>query len=178
MRGLALYAVTTFFAVLLSAPPSFSASTSPGTNSVYESVNGLPLPSGPPFVNLLAGTIKKGLRGRVLEVNAMLTVSLPPFPISLALKAHVNGIPMEPHSAAAIGLGAIQHCDTGQPGVAPLGCTVSGIWWLDLDAAEAASPGGFIRQPLIITLTGGHIAGGPSPILLAEVSMSAVMEKK
>jgi hypothetical protein len=38
-------------------------------------------------------------------------------------------------------------------------CTATGLFWLDLDAAEAAHPGVFINQPLVIELWGlGDVA--------------------
>ncbi len=58
------------------------------------------------------------------------------------------------------------------------GCTVSGTWWLDLDAAEVAHPGVFIRQPLTITLLGGTVPGAGVPFVPGDASMSAVLEKK
>jgi hypothetical protein len=33
-------------------------------------------------------------------------------------------------------------------------CSVTGHFWLDLDAAEAAHPGIFINQPLVVELGG------------------------
>ncbi len=159
----------------LAASPAVAASTSPGGNAVYESATGIPLGPGP--APLVVGTIKKGLRSRVLEVNAMLTVGVPFAPgIELSVLVDVNGVLMEPLPSGPFG--AVQSCVSVL--LPTSGCTLSGTWWLDIDAAEAANPGIFIRQPLTITLFGGLLPGPiPPPIgIPADVSMSAVMEKK
>ncbi len=175
MRRIVTSAVLVCLFVLFSASPGFSASTSPGGNSVYESATGVPLPVGP--APLLVGTISKGLRSRVLEVNAMLTVGVPFGPgIELSLLVDVNGVLMEPLPSGPFG--AVQSCV--DIGFGASGCTISGTWWLDLDAAEAASPGVFLRKPLTITLFGGLVPGpAPPPAgIPADISFSAVMEKK
>jgi len=59
---------------------------------------------------------------------------------SVIVTARVNGIPVEPPFPAFIEHGTD-------------GCTATGIFRLDLDAAELVHPGSFIGQPLNVTLT-------------------------
>jgi hypothetical protein len=58
----------------------------------------------------------------------------------------VNGWGVEPFARS------VAYCTNG------LCDSTSGSWWLDLDAAEAAHPGVFIGQPLLIRLIGGEIS--------------------
>ncbi len=39
-------------------------------------------------------------------------------------------------------------------------CTVSGHWWLDIDAAEAAEPGKWVNQSVTVDLQGGVLPMG------------------
>jgi hypothetical protein len=59
---------------------------------------------------------------------------------SVIVTARVNGIPVEPPFPAFIERGAD-------------GCVATGVFRLDLDAAELVHPGSFIGQPLNVTLT-------------------------
>jgi len=59
---------------------------------------------------------------------------------SVIVSARVNGIPVEPPFPAFVEHGAE-------------GCTATGIFRLDLDAAELVHPGSFLGQPLNVTLT-------------------------
>lgn len=59
---------------------------------------------------------------------------------SVIVTARVNGIPVEPPFPAFIEHGAD-------------GCVATGVFRLDLDAAELVHPGSFIGQPLNVTLT-------------------------
>jgi hypothetical protein len=62
---------------------------------------------------------------------------------------------------------ALQSCGSG------LVCAMVGTWWLDLDAAEAANPGMFIGEPLLIELN----AGSSNPTV-ATASLRARLQKK
>ena len=63
----------------------------------------------------------------------------------LAMAPIVNGLMiMEPVNGAST---ATASTICGTP---PFGCSISFQYWLDLDAAEAAHPGVFIKQPLVI----------------------------
>lgn len=47
--------------------------------------------------------------------------------------------------------GTIQtRCEANQP------CALSGHWWVDVDAIEAANPGLFANKPILVTLRGAH----------------------
>jgi hypothetical protein len=51
-------------------------------------------------------------------------------------------------------------------------CSVSGTWWLDIDAAEAATPRVFVKQPLEIELLGSD------PDISATATLSVWVESK
>jgi hypothetical protein len=159
----------------ISAADALAGSTSPGKKSVFVSETGKALPLG--SVTLLSGTIAKGKRKRVLTVHAMITngpYANPqlPVPVALSLNPLVNGVPMEPTTENT--QGAVADCGAfTEPRVT---CTLTGTWWLDLDAAELAHVGTFIGKPLTIELTGGSLAGGGgTPV---DVSFSARLEAK
>jgi hypothetical protein len=141
---------------------------------VFVSATSLPLPAA--SVVLLSGQIAKGKKKRVLTVQAMMTngASAPSvLPIVLSLQPLANGVAMEPTSGGGA-QGAVVDCGFSTPPTAA--CTVTGHWWLDLDAAELAHPGTFIGKPLEITLTGGTLAGGiGTPV---DVTLSAKLETK
>ena len=157
--------------LVLAAPPVFAASTSPGTNAVFESATGVPLAPGPS--PLLTATISKGKKKKVLAVEAMYTDGnyspTPPAPRVLHLLVDVNGIVMEP----TVGLfGALEDCGFAAP--PPVACTITGSWWLDIDTNPV-----LINAPLTVTLTGGDISGGPLVgFQLMDVSLSVNMTKK
>ena len=60
---------------------------------------------------------------------------------SVIVTARINGIAIEPPFPAFIGERSAE------------GCTATGIFRIDLDAAELVHPGAFIGQPLNVTLT-------------------------
>ena len=154
-------------AALLAAAPGFSASTSPGKNSAYESVGFAgPLPAYPPATPILTATILKGKAKRVLEIATMLTVT-PSAPVTPVTAIRVNGVTVEPGP----GWNTAQDCS----GVNAVGCTLNGLHWLDLDAAELANPGLFIGQPLVVEFFGSdYLASNPA----YSASLAVRMEKK
>jgi len=137
----------------------------------------IPLPAGmAALLTTPAATLAKGLKKRVLVVDATLTTGgvAPLAPFIAGMVANVNGVPMEPVGSP---IGPIMDC--GGTGMSPLppmfGCTLTASFWMDLDQAETASPGVFIKQPLTVTLKGGDLAGlGGMPVL---VSMGVHLEK-
>ena len=155
----------------LATPPAFAASTSPGANAAFESATAVPL--APPSSVLLTASITKGKKKKVLAVEAMYTDGnyspTPAAPRVLHLLVDVNGILMEP----TVGLnGAIEDCGFAAP--PPVACTITGSWWLDIDANPV-----LINAPLTITLKGGDISGGPLVgFQLMDVSLSVNMTKK
>jgi hypothetical protein len=58
------------------------------------------------------------------------------------------------------------------------GNTVGSEFWLDLDAAEAANHGGFIKQPLTIELQVMWPSLPPTGPLIGAGSLRARLEKK
>lgn len=138
MRHVLSCGVMAVLALTLAAGSGFAASTSPGTNAVFASLNAAPFPA--PFTTLLTATLTKGKKGHVLAVEAMLTSGLyaPNIPMTLHINVQVNGIQMEPSINSPTG--AIQDCGGIPPvpaGAAPVSCTVTGTWWLDPDAFPA-----------------------------------------
>ena len=160
--------VALFMLGVLGAKPARAASTSPGKNSAFESsdFNGSgDIPSG--VTALLTATIVKGKKKNVLMVEATLSTGMSPSSSYLYVRTDVNGYEIEPLSGGSSQV--LTNCN-GTP------CTLTAAWWLDLDAAEAAHPGVFIKQPLTVTLRGGE--GSPSPQLDGKVTMSVRMQKK
>src|SRR6266849_4296890 len=161
--------------------PAYAASTSPGKSSAFESMTTVLLvPSPSP---LLMATIVKSKKKTVLKVEAMYTDGpyspTPPTTRVLGLVVTVNGVLMNPSTAgaAAFGEGTVIDCGFSNP--PPAVCAASGTWWLDIDAAEAANPGLFVNQPLMITLTGGDLTGGALVgVQNMDVALSAIVVKK
>ena len=141
--------------------------TSPGRNSVHVSTIAVALPAGVETV-MLAGTIVRGKHGQVLTVDASVGSVAPGEAGSF--RPRVNGVAFETTDDFGTGSSASIIC--ASPGV--YGCTGTGHWWIDLDAAEAAHPGTFIGKPLSIELVGGGL-GGPIGV---SANMSARLEKK
>lgn len=122
--------------------------TSPGKNSAFASVSFMMLPaySSP----LLTATIEKGKKKTVLEIVTTLSAT-PAAPVTLASNVTVNGIQAQP------GLWTVaQDCSAN----AALGCQLTDVRWIDVDAAEAANPGMFVGQPLVVNFTGGAFMAG------------------
>jgi len=151
--------------------PAWADTTSPGKNSVHVSANNLALPEAFIEVVFLTGTLERGKRNRVLTVNAWFG-SLAPGE-NAHIRPRVNGVSFEPTDDIGHGSGVAVNC----PSTATFTCTASGSWWIDLDAAEAANPGQFIGQPLVVELLGAtnQFTGVPGPIV---ADMSARLEKK
>ena len=156
----------------LAAPPSFSqVSTSPGRKVAFETAKGVPLPFGAGPV--LTASMVKGKKKHVITVDAMVRLDLPPGMATLALGADVNGRQMDPSGTMGPYWSALQEC----PNVG-MGCSVTATLIMDLDAAELASPGVFIGQPLTITLWAADAGPGGGAGQPVDVSMIVRMEKK
>jgi hypothetical protein len=162
MRRLVTLALAAVVATLGSVP-SAADSTSPGKESAFESASITPLPVGDTGV-LLTASLVKGKKKRVLAIHATLATNTGAMGV-LHLLPNVNGVAVQ-------GTTLNEPCD---PSLAH--CTVSGSWWLDLDAAEAANPDVFVGEPLAIELVGGLLAGGDSDAS-GTVTMSVQMLKK
>jgi hypothetical protein len=162
MKTFALYLVAVLAGVAASRP-AFGASASPGANSAYASLDpagvelALCAATPPP---LLTASIKKGKKKNVLVIEAMLTSTpMPPDAINGVLTTNmrptVNGVDVEPGKVST----SMSSLRCGFPvDLSPHGigntCTHTTLWWLDLDAAQLASPGSFIGKPLNVELFG------------------------
>ena len=132
---------------LASSPAGAFSSTSPGKWAGFASNEDVPIGLGPGGQAVLGAEIVRGRRGYVLTVEGMLTAYNPAGRAVLLIVPLVNGIALNP-----VGGAAAVRCSSGKP------CSVSGSWWLDLDAAEAANPGLVIGKQLTIGLTGADLA--------------------
>ena len=148
--------------------------TSPGKETVHVSSSNLSLPGFQTTAiqtTLLTGTLARGKPHRALVVHGLLTS------IGAGENAYilprVNDVAFNPADDFGNGSGSGVNC----PSTSTITCSASGTWWLDLDAAEAAHPGTFIGQPLVIELKGftSLFNGIPGPLVAA---MSAELEKK
>jgi hypothetical protein len=126
--------------------------TSPGRESAFASLTEqTPLgqwPTDPLNVYLTSVSIVRGRAHRVLQIHATLTYRGTDCDL-IGILPTVNGVGVEPFARS------ILYC---QPAPQGFGGTVAGTWWLDLDAAEAANPGKFVNQALLVRLLGGEIA--------------------
>jgi hypothetical protein len=133
-------------------------SASPGDTSVFVSKADINLDCTQAAI--ITATIKKGKPHHVLMVQAMMLFEgyLPPVtgPAVISARPTVNGVTIEPS-----GHTGVTHFSMGQQ--CPLNvtfCTITGIFWLDLDAAEDAHKGLFLGQPLDIILSAGACNSG------------------
>lgn len=142
------------------------ATTSPGQTSVFSAHQGFDACCQV----VLKGKIATGLAGHVLMVaatfHAVNTSDCSPTDVQI-FPPKVNGVLTNPDAFGLISASA--HCDGGCPGI-------TGTYWLDLDAAEAANPGTFIGHPLRIKLLGQWF--GVNCDILDSLTMSAVMQSR
>lgn len=100
---------------------------------------------GPTSSPLGQATIVKGKKKRAVEVEVVLTDRSANADALMAL-ARINGVEIEPGLASRP---TVPQCNN------TLGnCTLGAIFWGDIDALEAANPGQFVNQPLVITVEG------------------------
>ena len=93
-------------------------------------------------------------------------------PAVISASPTVNGISIEPS-----GHGGITHFSMGQQCPSNVTfCTITGMFWLDLDAAEDAHKGMFLGQPLDITLSGEACNSGGGVITHATL-VGQLLEK-
>ena len=133
-------------AVLLGLVPSAwgDSTTSPGRTAVYVDKSGVPITLSPQSAGV-TGTIIKGKRGHVLEIDLTLIASNAESN-ALGVFPHVNGFTDVVHPKPSFFQWQLMQCTGFQ------NCTVSGHFWVDLDAAETAHPGMFIQRNLVIEL--------------------------
>ncbi len=175
MKKLALVATAAALIAAWSVPADAQVAFD-GKKTSFHTATAIPLPATPGAA-VLVGTIAKGKKKNVLEINVMVTSELfAPFaPWTLNAFIDVNGIAADPTTGTPP-FGAVQDCGSdlfsGPFGSIAEGCTVSGTWLIDIDAAEAANPGLFVKAPLVVTLSAGpstnpFIAGIPTSATLS-----------
>jgi len=123
---------------------AFAASTSPGKHAAFESAAGT-VPSTDTVV--ATAVIAKGKPKSVLDISATVHHAGSSTDDEICVYPTVNGVDVEPLNPLETGFFAI---GTSTP--ATMEGTISGQFWLDLDAAEAASPGVFKNQQLNVDL--------------------------
>jgi hypothetical protein len=136
LGAIVVFGASTAFAVVESSCPS--PCTKPPKESLFVHETGATITSGFGNCTVLAGTIAKGKKKTVLRVDASFRGTSVSTGNDCSVNMTVNGIGMN---------GAGGYYNTPAPCI-----SVTGSFWLDIDAAEAANPGMFINQPLTITL--------------------------
>jgi hypothetical protein len=167
----AIFACTAAAATLLVGSQALADGSVSGKNSAAAAITDqtplLNWPFDPLNETLLTATIERGKKRRMLLIQASLDYN--------GLDATLLGIAVTVNARGVEGSRSVMYC-TNQV------CdTVSGSWWLDLDAAEAQYPGEFIQKPLLVRLIGGEITGGGTVSLddgVWNASLSVQMTKK
>jgi hypothetical protein len=148
--------VLALFGLVAFAPGGVKAdgSISSGKTTVAATQSGLALDTSP----TLSLTIEKGKKKRVLLVTGTAFTNFSSGSISVSVQA--NGLPMGPASSI------VQRCNSAA-------CAVSGTFWLDIDAAEAANPGVFANLPVNVvgTFSANAVTSG-------NASLTATLVKK
>lgn len=150
-------------ASMLHSLPAAADSTSPGKNSAFESASINPLTVGGNGSTLATASLVKGKKKTVLAITATLTTNSGADAV-LQMLPTVNGLAVE-------GVRVQQPCS-----FTLVHCTVSGTWWLDVDAAELNEPGSVAGVPVNVVLTGGSVAGDNDAS--ATVTLSVQVVKK
>jgi hypothetical protein len=122
------------------------------------------------FLPPLEGTLRVGTRKTVLRVDASVTVEVDASVNGYYIDAYINGRDL---SSSKGYVPSFTTCDNTRSYL----CSVTGTFWFDIDAHEAAFPGEFVGKPVTITLTGGnlHANGNGRPY---QASFSAEVVKK
>jgi len=184
MKMKLLLLVSIAAALIFATVPQANAQVShtPGKKVAYVSTGpgGVLLPGAPAAV--LTAQIVKGKKKTVLTVDATVNSAIVLFaPWELAIGVDVNGVAMDPSTSYPFSI--VQDCGSdavaGPHGSIAEGCSVSGTFMIDIDAAEAASVGSFYNVPLNVKLVasqgpgGGFLVGVP-----IDATMAVRMEKK
>jgi hypothetical protein len=148
-----------------------------GSNSVFVSKSSIDLP-GCNRISIVTAAIERGRPHRVLMVQAMLLFEglIPPITGTPVIDARpsVNGTDIEP-SGAATSFGRT-HFSMVQQCPALTACTITGMFWLDLDAAEIANNGMFLEKPLDITLS-GEVCNSGGGVITQATMVGQLIEK-
>lgn len=153
-------------AALVGSTPAIvaaAATLSPGNNAAYASLDGFSIPTS--YTPITQVTILKGKSRHAIEVDILLTDKSA---LSNALGSYVsiNGVHIEPTQSNVQVIGTCNHS---------VSCSLPAQFWADIDQLEAANPGLFVGQQLVITAYG--IVGGPASTNGA-MSVRARMVKK
>ena len=119
-----------------------AAEPKPPRNAVV--LESLSTPDDGSQITFGSATLRKGKKGRILRVDLRVEFEdVLDFTVSGSAGIYVNGLLLSlSYGAEGSGCGMAS------------ACSVEGSGWLDLDAAEEASPGVFIGQPLAIEVRG------------------------
>jgi hypothetical protein len=150
--------------------------TSPGDHSVFVSEADIPLKICGKTPPILTATINSGKSNHVLMVQVMILLEAVFPPVTgtplISARPSVNGVYMEPHGNpgkyGTTYFSVYQSC--------PAACSITGMFWLDLDAAEAANKGTFLGKPLEINLEADSCNGGGG-VLTHVTMMGQLLEK-
>ena len=126
--------------VAVSGSALADATVSPGKAAAYTSVSGLSL--GTTFAPAAAVQILKGKKKRALEIEVTVIDSLY-VSHTIGSRVFVNGLAVTEPTAAQFEHGCTSSF---------INCTAQAVYWLDIDAAEAANPGMFVNMPLNISV--------------------------
>jgi len=138
------------------------ADISPGKISAFASiVEQNPLPGY--GATLVSATIGKGRAKRALSIHATLNIRGAGATV-VGILPRVNGVSAEPNRVVT---DCTSHAE----------CSVSGNWYLDVDAAELANPDAFVNEPLLVELIGGEISLA-TPAIPWDATLSVLMVKK
>ena len=145
-------------------PARADAVWSPGKVTAVRSAVGLVVDNGPVPT---AVQLVKGKRRYVLVVTGVLSGLSSTPGTFIGLGAKLNGLDFEPIDGNNSRI--FQQCVVGF-------CTISGTWFVDLDAMETAHPGMFVNMPLSVSLWPQAIGGGA--LTQGKVTLTATMMKK
>jgi hypothetical protein len=177
-RGRRSLAAATVLALVVSVSATGVASAdsiSPGKKAAFVSSTGVLTT----YTIQASAGIEKGKRNTVLAIEASYSdgASYPTVAGMrvLGMQVSVNGVYAQPNP-----FGSYQFLtDCGYVDNDPVACSVTGTWWIDIDAAELANPGLFVGQPLTVNLIAGDLAAGALVgVVPMDTSLTVRVQKK
>lgn len=138
-------AIATIALLLATSGAARADATSSGKFTAHSTNSSVPI--GTTDAAIGSVTIPLGKRKHQLQVEVVISANI--FADSLATHVDVNGVALQPSG----NVGRTK-CNNNY-----INCTASGTFWADLDELEAAAPGTFIKQPLVITAWGSTLTG-------------------
>lgn len=128
---------------LLTAQQTLAATTSPGANAVFSSVQASSLTTGGGGTTLTTARLNNAKANKVLTVRVMLATNDTGNVQEIIAYATVNGsFVLEPISNVGT------YCED------VYSCTLVGTFWIDINTLDAQSGGGVIGHPLTVALIG------------------------